>query len=197
MSAASTPTCNIALTACNCPKGISGFGQAVDTRFVNRIDFLTGALPAQYGQRTSGIVEIQTKEGNVDFGGSVGVLGGGYDTVQPSFELLGSKGTYSYYITGNYLSNSLGIENPTPSKNAIHDHTEQTKGFAYLSDVIDDHTRLGLMLGTYVGKFQIPNNPGQTPSYSLAGVSDVATGLQHPALVRSQRQPARRSTTTP
>jgi outer membrane receptor for ferrienterochelin and colicin len=159
------------------PEGITGFGQSVDTRFVNKIDFVDGALPAQYGQRTAGIVEIQTKDGNVDFGGSVGILGGSYDTVQPSFELLGSKGQYSYYITGNYLTNELGIENPTPSKNAIHDRTEQTKGFAYFSDILNEQTRLGVMLGTYTGKFQIPNNPGQTPSYSLTGVSDVDTGF--------------------
>jgi len=159
------------------PEGITGFGQSVDTRFVNKIDFVDGALPAQYGQRTAGIVEIQTKDGDVDFGGSLGYLGGGNDTVQPSFELLGSKGPYSYYITGNYLSNDLGIENPTPSKNAIHDRTEQTKGFAYFSDLIDEQTRLGLMLGTYVGRFEIPNNPGQTPSFSLNGVSDVETGF--------------------
>ncbi len=166
------------------PEGISGFGQSVDTRFVNKIDFLTGALPAQYGQRTAGIVEIQTKDGNVDSGGSLGILAGGYDTAQPSFELLGSKGQFSYYVTGNYLTNNLGIENPTPSKNAIHDHTEQTKGFAYFSDILDDHTRLGLMLGTYLGKFEIPNNPGQTPSFSLTGVSDVETGFN--ALPSSQ-----------
>jgi outer membrane receptor for ferrienterochelin and colicin len=159
------------------PEGITGFGQSVDTRFVNQIDFLTGALPAQYGQRTAGIVEIQTKEGNVDFGGTAGILGGGNDTVQPSFEVLGTKGPLSYYVTGNYLTDSLGIENPTPSKHALHDRTEQTKGFAYLSAIIDDQTRLGLMLGTYVGRFEIPNNPGQTPSFSLTGVSDVSTGF--------------------
>jgi outer membrane receptor for ferrienterochelin and colicin len=159
------------------PEGITGFGQSVDTRFVNQIDFLTGALPAQFGQRTAGIVEIQTKEGNVDFGGSAGILGGGNDTVQPSFELLGSKGPFSYYVTGNYLTDSLGIENPTPSKQAIHDRTEQAKGFAYFSDIIDEQTRLGLMLGTYVGRFEIPNNPGQTPGFSLTGVSDIQTGF--------------------
>ncbi len=159
------------------PEGITGFGQSVDTRFVNKIDFVDGAVPAQYGQRTAGIVEIQTKDGDVDFGGSLGIFGGAYDTVQPSFELLGSKGQYSYYITGNYLTDDLGIENPTPSKNAIHDRTEQTKGFAYFSDIVDEQTRLGLMLGTYLGRFQIPNNPGQMPSFSLTGVSDVETGF--------------------
>src|SRR5471030_2709654 len=47
------------------PDGIAGFGQAIDTRLVNTIDFVTGALPAQYGLRTAGIVDIQTKEGNI------------------------------------------------------------------------------------------------------------------------------------
>src|SRR4051812_46507354 len=45
------------------PESISGFGQSIDTRFVESTDFITGALPAQFGLRTSGIVDIQTKEG--------------------------------------------------------------------------------------------------------------------------------------
>ena len=45
------------------PEGISGFGQSVDARFVDRIDFVTGAIPAQYGLRTAGVVDIETKDG--------------------------------------------------------------------------------------------------------------------------------------
>jgi hypothetical protein len=43
------------------PEAISGFGQAFDARFADRINILTGALPAQYGYRTAGIVDIHTK----------------------------------------------------------------------------------------------------------------------------------------
>lgn len=172
------------------PEGISGFGQSVDSRFVDRIDFVTGAIPAQYGLRTAGIVDIETKEGSfVKPGGSIGLYVGGHDAYQPSFELFGSKGPLNYYVTGNYLTNTLGIENPTPSRNAIHDRTQQVHGFGYFSYLLDDNTRLGLMLGTYMGKFQIPNNPGQTPSFSLAGVSDVETGFNaRPSSDLDQRQ---------
>src|SRR5471030_679302 len=45
------------------PESISGFGQSIDTRFVEQTDFITGALPAQFGLRTAGIIDIQTKEG--------------------------------------------------------------------------------------------------------------------------------------
>ena len=172
------------------PEGISGFGQSVDSRFVDRIDFVTGTLPAQYGLRTAGVVDIETKDGaTTEPGGSVGVLVGGHDAFQPSIELVGSKGPLSYYLTGNFVTNTLGIENPLPTSNAIHDRTEQARAFGYLSYVMDENTRLGLMVGTYQGRFQIPNNPDQTPAFSLTGVSDVNSGLNaRPSSELDQRQ---------
>ncbi len=94
------------------PENISGFGQSIDTRFIDQIDFLTGALPAQYGLRSAGVVEIQTKEGAVKPGGRVGIEFGSQHTVQPSLELFGTSGSLNYYLSGSYLSNSAGIENP-------------------------------------------------------------------------------------
>lgn len=172
------------------PEGISGFGQSVDSRFADRIDFVTGALPAQYGLRTAGIVDIETKEGSfMKPGGSLGLLAGGHDTFQPSAELVGSQGALSYYATANFLTDTLGIENPLPTRNAIHDRTEQTRGFGYLSYLVDDNTRLGLLAGTYEGRFQIPNNPGQAPAFSLAGMSDIGTGFNaRPSAELDQRQ---------
>lgn len=172
------------------PEGITGFGQSVDSRFVDRIDFVTGAIPAQYGLRTAGVVDIETKDGATTTpGGSVGVLVGGHDNFQPSAELVGTKGPLSYYVTGNFLTNTLGIENPLPTRDAIHDRTQQARGFGYLSYVLDENTRLGLMAGTYQGRFQIPNNPDQVPAFSLTGVSDVDTGFNaRPSAELDQRQ---------
>lgn len=157
------------------PESITGFGQSIDTRLVSQIDFITGALPAQFGLRTSGIVDIQTKEGGKP-GGRVGVMVGTNSHVEPSVELFGSKGAFNYYLSGSYLANSLGIENPLPSRSALHDKTHQSKSFGNLFYFTDDDTRFGLMFGTYVGRFQIPNNPNQAPGFSLAGVSDAAAG---------------------
>ena len=50
------------------PEGISGFGQELGTRFVDSARLITGSLPAQYGFRTAGIVDIHTKSGAFDPG---------------------------------------------------------------------------------------------------------------------------------
>ena len=154
------------------PEGISGgFGQDIDTRFAREIDFLTGALPAQYGYRTAGVVDITTKNGLLDQGLRVSTYGGSNGRFQPSFELNGKKGQLDYYFSGSYLQSNLGIESPT-SGNPIHDHTQQEKGFAYLSYLLNPGLRLTGMFGTSIGQFEIPNNPNQTPSYSLNGISN-------------------------
>src|SRR4029077_8744114 len=40
------------------PEGITGFGSELDTRFADSVAVITGSLPAQYGLRTSGIIDI-------------------------------------------------------------------------------------------------------------------------------------------
>ena len=160
------------------PESISGFGTAIDTRLVDSIDFMTGALPAQFGLRTAAIVDVQTKEG-VKPGGRLGILAGSRGHVEPSAEFFGTQGALSYYFSGSYLRNDIGIENPQPSRDALHDRTWQAKSFGNLSYFIDDETRAGLMFGTYNGRFQIPNNPDQAPAFSLTGQSDAAAGTSN------------------
>src|ERR1700733_15295374 len=92
------------------PENISGFGTSIDSRYVSKIDFVTGTVPAQYGLRTAGIVEIQTKEGDVPFGGQVEMLVGSNHNYQPSFQLFGTQGALTYYLSGSYVTNHQGIE---------------------------------------------------------------------------------------
>jgi outer membrane receptor protein involved in Fe transport len=39
------------------PEPITGFGQSIDPHFASQISLLTGALPAQYGYRTAGVID--------------------------------------------------------------------------------------------------------------------------------------------
>ena len=153
------------------PESISGFGQALDTRFADQVNVLTGALPAQYGYRTAGVVDIRTKGADLANAGSVEVVLGSRGHRETSANIGGTAGDLQYFVTGSYLQNDIGIENPTADRNAIHDDTRQTKGFAYLSYLLGDRSRVSLMLATAQSRFQIPNVPGESPSFTLAGAT--------------------------
>ncbi len=148
------------------PESISGFGQTLDARTIKSVKLLDGALPAQYGLRTAGIVDISTKSGSeLGNGGSVGITGGSFGSLNPNASIWGSQDRWSYFFTANYLENDVGIENPTASRKPIHDHTNQIKGFGDISYLINDDTRLSFLFGSTNNRFQIPNNPGQTPQF--------------------------------
>ncbi|NII72765.1 outer membrane receptor protein involved in Fe transport [Dyella sp. SG562] len=155
------------------PESISGFGQTLDTRTIKNVKLLDGALPAQYGLRTAAVVDISTKSGHdLGNGGSVGITGGSFGTLNPNASLWGSTDRWSYFLTANYLESDVGIENPTPSRKPIHDHTNQVKAFGDISYLIDNQTRLSFLFGMANSRFQIPNNPGQTPTFGYLDVTD-------------------------
>jgi len=159
------------------PESISGFGQALETRFADHLSILTGALPAQYGYRNAAVVDIQSKGDAADNGGSIGITFGSHRHAETNAELNGTNGAFSYYLTGSYLRDGQGIENPTPERNALHDETRQSKGFGVLSYLLDADSRVSVMFGTTDNRFQIPDVPGQAPIYSLdsAPPADSAT----------------------
>ena len=152
--------------------GIAGFGQFLETSLVGNIALLDGALPAQYGLRTAGILDITTRSGAFDGGGAVTVYGGSRGTVTPQVEYGGNVDGWNYFVTGRYLANRQGLENPAATFNPIHDYTTQGRYFAYLSKDIDATSRLSLISGGYSGRYLIPNNPGQAPAFTAFGISD-------------------------
>jgi outer membrane receptor protein involved in Fe transport len=167
------------------PDGVTGFGSILDTDLIGSISLITGALPAEYGLRTVGLVDITTRTDIFNNSGSVSLYGGSRGTFTPSFEYGGTFGGscaaaaplagkasasadcfpgVQYFFTDRYLQTTEGIENPTPALNAIHDFSQQEKGFAYMSTFVDPYTRLSLIAGTSTSTFQIPNVLGASPA---------------------------------
>jgi outer membrane receptor protein involved in Fe transport len=197
------------------PDGVTGFGSIFDTSFIGSIALVTGALPAEYGLRTVGLVDITTRTDLFNNSGSVGLYGGSHGTVAPSIEYGGTFGStcptaatttpgyvkatpafpdcfagVQYYFTGRYLQNTVGIENPTSATNAIHDFTQQDKGFAYMSAFVDPTTRVSLIAGTATNNFQIPNVPGAPIGQSAVPVTNAfgATSFNSAQLNENQAE---------
>jgi len=152
------------------PDGVSFFGQDLSLRFVDSLSLITGALPAEYGLRTAGIIDIQSKSGLFNPGASLELYGGSYSTINPSFEAGGAIDGYNYFVTGSYLQSANGINDVTAKYNQIHDFTNQTHDFAYIDKIIDPNNRVSVMVGEFNGLFQIPNNPGQA---TFSGISAI------------------------
>ncbi len=144
------------------PEGVSGLGPVLDTNFIGSLSLLTGALPAEYGLRTAGVLDI-TSRAFAAPSGEISVYGGSRQTITPSFDYGGSVGNSEYFVSARGIWNGLGIENPTPSLNASHDQTQQGKFFGYASTLLDESTRLSVISAASYSAFQIPNNPGQMP----------------------------------
>jgi outer membrane receptor protein involved in Fe transport len=185
------------------PDGVTGFGSILDTNLIGSLSLVTGALPAEFGMRTVGLVDITTRADAFNNSGSVSYYGGSRGTIEPSFDYGGTFGGncpatgatvvgkappaastnncfagVQYFFTGRYLQTTEGIENPLPTLNAIHDFSQQEKGFAYMSAFVDPWTRVSLIAGSATNTFQIPNIPGQPvgqmgnpPVTSVSGIT--------------------------
>ena len=91
------------------PDGVSFFGQGLSPRFVQSLNLITGTMPAEYGLRTSGVVDITTKSGVFQNGGSAEMYGGSYWTTQPSAEYGGNFAGWNYFASGEFLHSTHGI----------------------------------------------------------------------------------------
>jgi outer membrane receptor protein involved in Fe transport len=158
------------------PDGISGFGDTIDPHIIESATLLDGVLPAQYGFRTAGVIDINTKTGFLNEG-NASVMGGSNGTLQASASYAGTIDNADYFVSASHLSSNLGIENPTPAADAIHDHTEQNKQFGYASYMINPYQRLEVAAGDSISYFQIPNNPNQAAQYQINGVTPNSANL--------------------
>jgi len=152
------------------PDGISVFGQTLPPRMIASMKLITGSLPAEYGLRSAGIIDLTTKGGALQPGGDVSVYGGSHGSIEPSVNYGGTTGSNTYFVTGDMIRNDLGIESPDGRSTPLHDNTRQYHGFGYFEHIFDESNRLSVVAGSSDDRFEIPN---------LSGVhaTDIGPGL--------------------
>ncbi|GBQ32647.1 TonB-dependent outer membrane receptor [Gluconacetobacter sacchari DSM 12717] len=148
------------------PEGMNVFGQALMTRFAHSMSLTTGALPSEYGFLQAGVIDITTKTGSADPGGDVSIYGGARDYFFPSLQYGGHAGKWDYFATADFVHDRVGIENPTPDFNALHDLTNQYHFLGHLRYTADENTRISLTAGVSNAEYQLPNNPGQQRQFA-------------------------------
>jgi outer membrane receptor for ferrienterochelin and colicins len=152
------------------PDGISVFGQTLPPRMISSMTLITGSLPAEYGLRSAGIIDLTTKGGALQPGGAVSLYGGSHAAIEPSFDYGGTTGANTYFVTGDMIRNDLGIESPDGRSTPLHDHTRQYHGFGYFEHIFDESNRLSVVAGSSDDRFEIPNRVG-------VRAADIGAGL--------------------
>src|SRR3979411_1810526 len=84
------------------PDGISVFGQTLPPRMISSMTLITRRLPAEYGLRSAGIIDLTTKGGALQPGGSVAVYGGSHGSIEPSGNYGGSSGPRTVFRYGGF-----------------------------------------------------------------------------------------------
>ncbi len=154
------------------PDGVSGFAQVLDSSFIRSISLIDGALPAEYGLRTAGLLDITTRNGTDAPGTIVTAYGGSRDTIIPTIETAGVAGGWDYFFTGRFTSNKIGVESATPTLDPLHDRSRQGRYFGYASTPLGDSTRFTVMSGATTAHFQVPNTIGAPAQFTAFGASD-------------------------
>ncbi|MFI4963857.1 MAG: TonB-dependent receptor [Caulobacterales bacterium] len=167
------------------PEGLQVFGQTLSPRLAANIELITGAVPAQYGLRTAGVLNITTKSGFRN-GGEIGVYGGSHGMIEPSIEYGGSSGATSGFLSASYTGTDVGIESPDGRGTPLHDHSDQSQAFGYLDHILDDTSRLSVIAGTSQQEFKIPDVSGLLPSLGFS--QNGVTAVPSERLNQSQRE---------
>jgi hypothetical protein len=91
------------------------FTQLLNAYVILSVSLMDGVLPAQYGYRTSGVIDIHTKDGCDSGHNNFTVSGGQRDTTQAVFQLGGCGGDFSYYALDSF-SNRTWASAPVPAR---------------------------------------------------------------------------------
>lgn len=159
------------------PEGLSLFNQVLATQYANKMSLITGALPAQYGFRTAGIVDVEVKSGRTAPGVEASMTLGSYNWQQPALSYGGASGSWDWFATGQFMHNAIGIENPMPTQGPIHDDTDQWHGLFKVSKILDENTRLSFIGGGSGARFQIPQVSGVPANFTVFGIQATNSAL--------------------
>jgi hypothetical protein len=147
------------------------FVSMINPLFIQRVDLLDGVLPARYSYATGGVVDIQTKDGCEQPGGSVSFIAGQRQTLQPSVQYGGCAGKASYYVSALYDQGNTAFSSATPGPDPVHDFTQQGQAFGLFTYQLDAATKLSVIFSAAVSDNQLPNQVGLAPAFVLDGVA--------------------------
>ncbi len=133
-----------------------GFGPELEADNVQSLAIYTAGIPAEYGRKMGGVVEVNTlQNANPGFHSELTVLGGSFDTAGVNYqgEYTWNGNTLGLSASGNMTSHYL---NPVVPENYTNTGTTGSVSGSYERDLTPkDH--LTLILTHELARYEIPN----------------------------------------
>ncbi len=147
------------------------FADLIHPRTWERADIILGGMEAQYGNRTTAVIDITSKSGTTPGRGSLQWFGGGNETLQPSFEYGWTVGDrFRWYMMHNYLNTNRGIDPPTLGQSVYHDHGERYHTYLHGDYQPNARHQVTWLFLNSVASYQIPTQPGHAPNPVLVAL---------------------------
>jgi outer membrane cobalamin receptor len=169
------------------PDSTSGtFGDAFSPLNIERMEVITGGIPAEYGDRLAGVVNIISKTGQETPGGLLQQDYGTFNSAATTLAYGGSNsaGDLHYFLSAKYDQTDRGLDTPQPSsesdqsqggKDVIHDFSDGNNEFLKLDWQAANSDKLTLVLFNEDKFYQIPDYPASfkpADAYFQPGFTD-------------------------
>ena len=134
------------------------FANAVDPTIVQNIELFTGDVPAEFGNKVSGVANITTRTGlgsGRKAAGSTQLYGAGYDTLSQVTQVMGGVEKFGYFLSANTLESHRYLD--SVSLDNLHNGGNSERAFARFDyqPNAQDQIRLNLIGGR--SSFELAN----------------------------------------
>lgn len=145
------------------PDSVSGvFGGFISPRLVDSMEVITGGLDAEYGDRLAGVVNLNSRRPDADGEGSVELIYGEHQTLNPSLTYGRSFGKLSVLAGGSFNRSERALDPPVVSP-IVHDKGDEERGFLKLDYQPNDRDQLTSLTSFARNFYRIPLDPTLRP----------------------------------
>src|SRR6202050_2058178 len=132
------------------------FGPEIEADDVESLDIYTAGIPAEFGRKMGGVVEVNTlKNEDPGFHGQFTLFGGSYDTagINTQDQYTWNKNTFGLSASGNMTSHYL---NPVVAENYTNNGTTGSVSLSYERE-LTPKDRLTVIVRHELERYAIPN----------------------------------------
>ncbi|HEY6122086.1 MAG TPA: TonB-dependent receptor, partial [Pyrinomonadaceae bacterium] len=138
----------------------STFASSPDPRNFRSVEISTANVPAEYGNKTAGVIAVNTRSGlEMNTSGSIDYSGGTFNTHELSFDAGGHRKKFGWFVSGAALRTDRFLDPPAIEN--LHNHGVSGKGFFKLDYAATAKDLLRFNFFVDRQSFDVPNEPDQ------------------------------------